>query len=102
MRDYPTTPVQASTPDQTLPDPAAVQQLLATLDAIPRTELPDGPARADLRNAILTGYVDNLYRPLGADYHNIAWAQGCEAWEDPRQRVSDWVAQWWLGGDDHE
>ena len=72
------------------PDPQEVAQLLATLERIPRAELPDGDARRILAIAIRAGEVDNLYRPLGADYHNIAWANR-EPWEDPRQRVSRWV-----------
>lgn len=70
---------------------AEIEQLLATLEAIPREELPDGGERRILAIAIRAGDVDNLYRPLGADYHNIAWANVAPQ-QDPRQRVSRWVA----------
>lgn len=64
--------------------------LLATLERIPRSELPDGNARRLLAIAIRAGEVDNLYKPMGCDFYNIAWANR-EPSVDPRQRVSRWV-----------
>lgn len=72
------------------PDPHDVAQLLATLERIPRSELPDGNARRLLAIAIRAGEVDNLYKPMGCDFYNIAWANRAAS-EDPRQRVSRWV-----------
>lgn len=70
---------------------AEIEQLLATLEAIPREELPEGSDRRALAMLIRYGLVDNLYKPFGADYHNIAWAS-MSPQSDPRQRVSDWLA----------
>lgn len=70
--------------------------LLATLEAIPRDELPDGLARDTLAYAITIGYVDNLYRPLGHDYWNLNWAHAAPS-EDPRERVADWAQRAHLG-----
>lgn len=103
MADDAPTPTTASTPnlrnyvaDFTLadtPDAAHIADLLATLEHIPRDELPDGAARNDLGHVIRAGLIDNIYRPLGADYYNIAWAH-FPAWEDPRQRLSEWLDEW--------
>lgn len=65
-------------------------QLLAALEGVPRAELPDGSDRRALAMLIRAGLVDNLYRPLGADYHNIAWATS-NPQRDPRQRISAWL-----------
>jgi hypothetical protein len=95
MADYPTTPQAASTPHtpaHASPDPAHIAQLLTALDGVPRAELPDGPDRDVLAQLIRWGMVDNLYTPMGADYHNIAWANR-PAWADPRERISDWLAE---------
>jgi len=91
MRDYPTTPTQASTPDPETPTAANVEQLLATLNAIPLDELPLCRARDYLAQLIQRGHVDNLYKPMGADYHNLTWAH-MPAHRDPRERVSRWAA----------
>lgn len=88
MADYPIDADGASIP--AIPNPALVAELLQVLETVPRDELPDGPDRNALASAIRLGEVDNLYRPFGADYHNITWANAC-AEEDPRQRISDWL-----------
>jgi hypothetical protein len=98
MADYPTTPHQASTPDLTprtpahaSPDPTHIRELLATLAAIPRDELPDGDDRKCLAQLIRYGFVDNLYTPMGHTHHNIAWAFRLAS-ADPRERIADWLA----------
>jgi len=103
MADYPTTPDAASTPQSgaaqssahtpahASPDPHHVVQLLLALANVPRAELPDGPDRNALEMLIRFGRVDNLYTPMGADYHNIAWAM-YPVWADPRESISDWLA----------
>lgn len=68
-----------------------IAQLLAALEAIPRSELPDGKLRDLLAKLVRVGSVDNIYQPFGANYHNIAWADRFP-WQDPRQRISDWLA----------
>lgn len=73
------------------PESWEIEQLLATLEQIPRGELADGPDRDALASHIRAGDVDNLYRPLGAEWHNIAWSH-VAPYQDPRQRVSDWIA----------
>ena|SRR5487761_2606504 len=73
------------------PDPAGMAWLLAALEAIPRAELPDGPARDLLTRYCRAGAVDNLYRPFGADYWLIAWAT-LPPERDPRQSLNDWLA----------
>lgn len=109
MADYPTTPDAASTPEfsdfprvvpvlapaapRSLADnksAAEIEQLLATLEAIPREELPDGGDRRWLAKLIRYGLVDNLYRPFGANYHNIAWVH-LDPRRDPRERISVWL-----------
>lgn len=100
MADYPMTPQPASTPDlphphtraHASPDPLQVAQLLTALDGVSRDELPDGPDRHALAMLIRFGMVDNLYRPMRADYHNIAWAM-YPVWADPRERIADWLAE---------
>lgn len=67
-----------------------IEQLLVALERIPRSELPDGPDRDALAQLIRLGEVDNLYSPLGADYHNIAWATD-NLQADPRERVTAWL-----------
>ena len=84
--------------DDTTPTPSSGDQadqhtidyLLAALDRIPRSELPDGLDRNALAMLIRAGFVDNLYQPFGCDYHNIAWRRA--PWVDPRERVSHWLA----------
>lgn len=94
MRDI--TDAHVTTREQSFqsPDPTDdnvhIVQLLTTLDTIPREELPDDEHRRALAILIRYGFVDNLYRPLGADYHNIAWAHMGPT-KDPRQRISAWL-----------
>lgn len=78
-------------------DAVHIADMLATLVSISQDDLPDGDAREALADAIRAGEVDNLYRPMGADYYNIAWAHR-PAWEDPRQRLSDWLLRRQQGG----
>lgn len=99
MADYPTPDAQASipqfsahTPAHASPDPAHIAQLLAALATVPREELPDGDDRDILAQLIHWGFVDNLYTPMGAAYHNIAWAH-YPAWADPRERIADWLVE---------
>lgn len=100
MADYPTTPASASTPNVPIPhtpahaspDPAHIAQLLTALEGVSRDELPNDDDREALVKLIRFGMVDNLYTPLGADYHNIAWAL-YPVWADPRERISDWLAE---------
>lgn len=75
------------------PEDPQIAQLLATLEQIPRAELPDSEARNELSNAIRMGAIDNLYRPLGTNYHNISFAH-LQPWQDPRLAVSAWVESW--------
>ena len=89
MPDYPMTTPEPSTPQSELSP--EITYLLTALDAVPRDELPDGDARAHLVECIREGLIDNVYRPMGADYHNIAWATR-QPWVDPRQRISDFLA----------
>lgn len=73
-------------------DSADVRYLLRTLERIPRRELPDGPTRAALVEAIRAGRVDNLYQPMGCDHWNIAWADR-PAWVDPRQSLGAFMLE---------
>ena len=79
----------------TFPDPAEVAALLAELKRIPERTL-SGKARAALTAAIKAGEIDNIYRPLGAGWWNIALA-GLPASVDMRCRLSEWIA-WWEAG----
>lgn len=96
MADYPTPTPGASTPNphtpaHASPDPIHVGDLLATLAAISRDELPDGPDRNALAMLIRYGLVDNLYTPMGHAHHTIAWAHR-PASVDPRETIAEWLA----------
>lgn len=73
-------------------DTLEVRVVLAALDRVPRRELPDGPARAALVEAIRSGRIYHVYRPMAADYYVIAWNDR-PAWVDPRQRLSDFLRE---------
>lgn len=73
-----------------------IVELLATLAAIPQSELPDGAARDALIEAIRCGEVDGLYRPVARPHHNVTLAH-LPADVDPRITVAQW-AQWWRDG----
>lgn len=79
--------------DYTPRNPQEVAYVLAELDAVPRDELPDGGAREALAAAIRHGAVDGVYRPFGADYHNIT-LHFVEPWTEPRRRIAEWVDAW--------
>lgn len=70
--------------------------LLTFLASVSRDELPDGPARAALEEAIRAGEVDGLYRPFGYRYHNVTLA-GLPPYIDPRVKLAKWRA-WWDAG----
>lgn len=86
----------ASSPDATV-DAAQVAAVLRDLAGVPATELPVGPAREALIAAIVSGAVDGVYRPFGADYHNLtlAWLAPDR---EPRRRIAEWCAVWRLAG----
>ena len=72
-----------------------VTALLDELATIPPTALP-GDTHAALAEAIRTGEVDGLYRPIGSDQYNVTFS----AWPtalDPRMKLSAWVAAWLSG-----
>jgi len=81
----------ASSPDPLTPDPYVVRRTLRELDDVPRAELPNGGAREALAEAIRAGVVDRIYRPLGADYHNLTLTI-CEADVDPCRTIAEWRA----------
>ena len=100
MHDDDMAPAVASSPNNALDDANlgdanlydSVSELLTTLARIPRTALPDGPARDLLACYVRAGVVDNLYRPFGSPNRwLIAWAT-LPPERDPRQWLDDWLA----------
>ncbi len=100
MRDDDTTPMLASSPNDSLDDDLScddtcddgrVSELLSTLAAIPLAALPDHAACDLLARYCRAGAVDNLYRPFGSPHWIIAWATFPPE-RDPRQRLDDWLA----------
>jgi len=59
--------------------------------AIPHDELPDGGDRAALIDAIAAGAVEDVYRPIGAGYHNVTIPH-LPPYVDPRLKVAEWAA----------
>lgn len=77
------------------PDPEQVAAVLRDLAAVPATELPAGPAREALIEAITAGAVDGVYRPFGSDYHTLTLAWLAPA-REPRRRIAEWQFVWRL------
>lgn len=93
MPDYPTPPSDSSTfdDDSAAYDVEEIRETLHRLSAIPRSELPDGPDRDALARLIEMGFVEYIYRPHGARFHNIWWRRTIPG-VPPRERVSDWLS----------
>lgn len=83
----------------TFPDPAEVAALLAELARIPDRWTP-GATRAALAEAIRTGEVDGLYKPLGASWWNVTLT-GLAPTVDPRMPLTEWCAAWQAGKSPH-
>lgn len=77
------------------PDRAEVRRLLKELERIPERLTP-GKTRQALAEAIRTGEIDNLYKPTGAGWWNVALA-GLPPTVDMRCRLAEWIA-WWQAG----
>lgn len=78
------------------PAEVAIAELIATINQIPRDELPDGPAREALVEAVRVGEVIGVYKPHTFMLYNIELA-GVPRDIDPRVSCVDWRA-WWDAG----
>ena len=71
-------------------------ELVAAVQRISQSELPDPAARAALVTAVRAGEIDNVYTPVGHDRHTVALAH-LPPDVDPRTSLARWVT-WWRAG----
>jgi len=76
-------------------DPYEIKAALRELNAVPRSELPDGPARDALAEAIRAGAVIDVYRPASRDWHVLELAHTHRG-GDPRRTIVEWITAWGL------